>query len=125
MLLDVQMPGLTGFEVARRLLDSGTDAALVFVTAFDQHAIEAFEVNAVDYLLKPVEAARLETGGRARAAQAPGATATPAGTTSWSGWSSWWRTGRTGGSSWPSRSATVSAGPGRRDHLRLAGRRFD
>ena len=58
--LDVQMPGFTGFEVARRLLDSGIESQLVFVTAYDQHAIEAFEVNAVDYLLKPVEAERLE-----------------------------------------------------------------
>jgi len=60
VMLDVQMPGLTGFEVARRLLRSDTDAHLVFVTAYDQHAIEAFEVNAVDYLLKPVEADRLQ-----------------------------------------------------------------
>jgi two-component system, LytTR family, response regulator len=60
VFLDVQMPGLTGFEVARRLLDEGPDAQIVFVTAFDQHAIEAFEVNAVDYLLKPVDPARLE-----------------------------------------------------------------
>jgi two-component system response regulator LytT len=61
VFLDVQMPGLTGFEVARRLLTRGDEApAMVFVTAFDQHAIEAFEVNAVDYLLKPVEPARLE-----------------------------------------------------------------
>jgi two-component system LytT family response regulator/two-component system response regulator LytT len=60
-MLDVQMPGLTGFEVARRLLDTGIASQLVFVTAYDQHAIEAFEVNAVDYLLKPVEAERLET----------------------------------------------------------------
>ena len=59
VLLDVQMPGLTGFEVARRLLRAGLNTHFVFVTAFDQHAIEAFEVNAVDYLLKPVEAARL------------------------------------------------------------------
>jgi two-component system LytT family response regulator/two-component system response regulator LytT len=58
--LDVQMPGLTGFEVARRLLEGGTDLAVVFVTAFDHRAIEAFEVNAVDYVLKPVEPARLE-----------------------------------------------------------------
>lgn len=58
--LDVQMPGFTGFEVARRLLDSGIESQLVFVTAYDQHAIEAFEVNAVDYLLKPVEAERLD-----------------------------------------------------------------
>jgi two-component system LytT family response regulator/two-component system response regulator LytT len=61
VFLDVQMPGLGGFEVARRLLDRDDEPpALVFVTAFDQHAIEAFEVNAVDYLLKPVEASRLE-----------------------------------------------------------------
>lgn len=60
VMLDVQMPGLTGFEVARRLLRGGTDSHLVFVTAYDRHAIEAFDVNAVDYLLKPVEAGRLQ-----------------------------------------------------------------
>jgi two-component system response regulator LytT len=61
VFLDVQMPGLTGFEVARRLLQRDDESpALIFVTAFDQHAIEAFEVNAVDYLLKPVDATRLE-----------------------------------------------------------------
>src|SRR4029434_9669652 len=61
VFLDIQMPGLGGFEVARRLLEHEEEApALVFVTAFDQHAIEAFEVNAVDYLLKPVESGRLE-----------------------------------------------------------------
>jgi two-component system response regulator LytT len=61
VFLDIQMPGLGGFEVARRLLQHEEEApALVFVTAFDQHAIEAFEVNAVDYLLKPVDATRLE-----------------------------------------------------------------
>jgi two-component system LytT family response regulator/two-component system response regulator LytT len=54
------MPGLTGFEVARRLLETRASAEIIFVTAYDQHAIEAFEVNAVDYLLKPVEQARLE-----------------------------------------------------------------
>jgi two-component system, LytTR family, response regulator LytT len=61
VMLDVQMPGLTGFEVARRLFDAGSDSQLVFVTAYDQHAIQAFDVNAVDYLLKPVEADRLTT----------------------------------------------------------------
>ena len=61
VFLDIQMPGLSGFEVARRLLEREDETpALVFVTAFDQHAIEAFEVNAVDYLLKPVDAGRLE-----------------------------------------------------------------
>lgn len=58
--LDVQMPGLTGFEVARRTLEDGIDLAVVFVTAFDHRAVEAFEVNAVDYVLKPVEPSRLE-----------------------------------------------------------------
>jgi DNA-binding LytR/AlgR family response regulator len=59
--LDVQMPGLTGFEVARRLMEDGTGPSVIFVTAFDQRAIEAFEVNAVDYVLKPVDQGRLET----------------------------------------------------------------
>ena len=61
VFLDVQMPGLTGFEVARRLLDLEAGAQIVFVTAFDQRAVEAFEVNAVDYVLKPVDPARLDT----------------------------------------------------------------
>jgi two-component system response regulator LytT len=61
VMLDVQMPGVTGFEVARRLFDAGIESQLVFVTAYDRHAIEAFDVNAVDYLLKPVEAERLNT----------------------------------------------------------------
>jgi len=61
IFLDIQMPGLNGFEVARRLLERQDHTpALVFVTAFDQYAVEAFEVNAVDYLLKPVDAGRLE-----------------------------------------------------------------
>jgi two-component system LytT family response regulator/two-component system response regulator LytT len=60
VFLDVQMPGLTGFEVARRMLDEGPSSYIIFVTAYDQHAIEAFEVNAVDYLLKPVDPGRLE-----------------------------------------------------------------
>jgi two-component system, LytTR family, response regulator LytT len=61
VMLDVQMPGLTGFEVARRLLQAGFESHVVFVTAYDRHAIEAFDVNAVDYLLKPVESGRLAT----------------------------------------------------------------
>lgn len=59
VFLDVQMPGLTGFEVARRLLLTDSPPELVFVTAFDQHAIDAFSVNAVDYVLKPVDTDRL------------------------------------------------------------------
>jgi two-component system response regulator LytT len=60
LFLDVQMPGLTGFEVARRLITAELMPQLVFVTAFDQYAIDAFSVNAVDYLLKPVDPERLE-----------------------------------------------------------------
>jgi two-component system, LytTR family, response regulator LytT len=59
--LDIQMPGLTGFEVASLLAESrAAPPRVVFVTAYDQYAIDAFEVNAVDYLLKPVEQRRLE-----------------------------------------------------------------
>ena len=60
VFLDVQMPGMSGFEVARQLLEKESASQIVFVTAYDQYAIEAFEVNAVDYLLKPIEQARLE-----------------------------------------------------------------
>ena len=60
VLLDLQMPVMSGFEVARKL--SGENApVVVVVTAFDQHAVEAFETGAVDYLLKPVSQARLRT----------------------------------------------------------------
>jgi two-component system, LytTR family, response regulator LytT len=59
VFLDVQMPGLTGFEVANLLLEARAPSHLVFVTAYEQYAVEAFEVNAVDYLLKPVEQQRL------------------------------------------------------------------
>jgi two-component system response regulator LytT len=60
LFLDVQMPGLTGFEVARRLVQADVVPQVVFVTAFDQYAVDAFTVNAVDYLLKPVDLDRLE-----------------------------------------------------------------
>jgi two-component system LytT family response regulator len=55
--LDVQMPGGDGFQVIARL-EPGTAPAVVFVTAYDEHALRAFEVNAVDYLLKPYDDAR-------------------------------------------------------------------
>ena len=60
VFLDIQMPGLSGFEVARRMIVDGPSSHIIFVTAYDQHAIEAFEVNAVDYLLKPVDSGRLQ-----------------------------------------------------------------
>jgi two-component system LytT family response regulator len=56
LLLDVQMPGLSGFEVLELL---EREVAVVFVTAYDEHALRAFEVHAVDYLLKPYSADRL------------------------------------------------------------------
>ena len=55
--LDIKMPGLTGIEVAQRIR---ADCRVVFITAFDQYAIEAFENEAVDYILKPVTDQRLE-----------------------------------------------------------------
>jgi two-component system, LytTR family, response regulator LytT len=60
VFLDIQMPGLSGFEVARHLVEKALPSRVVFVTAFDQYALEAFEVNAIDYLLKPLEPGRLE-----------------------------------------------------------------
>jgi two-component system LytT family response regulator len=57
VLLDVQMPKLDGFEVLELL---GRDQAVVFITAYDQYALRAFEVHAVDYLLKPYSAERFE-----------------------------------------------------------------
>lgn len=60
VLLDVQMPGMTGIELARHLAQVQTPApAVVFVSAFDEYALKAFEVHALDYLVKPVRAARL------------------------------------------------------------------
>ncbi len=60
VLLDVQIPGMTGLELAAHLMKQGNDApAVIFVTAFDEFAVKAFDVHAVDYLLKPVRATRL------------------------------------------------------------------
>lgn len=56
VFLDIRMPGLSGLEVAERIGDA---AHVVFVTAYDQYAVDAFDAGAVDYLLKPVEADRL------------------------------------------------------------------
>ncbi|MCL5669863.1 MAG: LytTR family DNA-binding domain-containing protein [Acidobacteria bacterium] len=61
VFLDVQMPGLDGFEVIKKLLHRNTSLPyFIFVTAYDHYAVRAFEVNAVDYLLKPIERNRLE-----------------------------------------------------------------
>ncbi|MGH8831854.1 MAG: LytR/AlgR family response regulator transcription factor, partial [Polaromonas sp.] len=66
LFFDIQMPGLSGLEAAAELADAWPAPepaakpfpALVFVTAYDQYAVQAFEAQAVDYLLKPVQAAR-------------------------------------------------------------------
>ncbi|WDE09675.1 LytR/AlgR family response regulator transcription factor [Thalassomonas haliotis] len=60
MFLDIQMPGLDGFGVIEQIIAQGLPMPMVvFVTAFDQYAIKAFEVHAIDYLLKPVDESRL------------------------------------------------------------------
>ena len=122
------MPGLTGFEVARRLIEADVRSQLVFVTAFDQYAVDAFSVNAVDYVLKPVDADRLEqTLERARRAAGVRRGGEAAALARRS------RTGHRGraGAAGPPRSAGRSRGrairarPGRRGRSRLAGRRGD
>ena len=70
LLLDIQMPGMGGLEVARHLARLDRPPTVVFVTAHDRHAVEAFELNALDYLLKPVRAERLAAA--LRKASAPG-----------------------------------------------------
>src|SRR6202044_923396 len=74
VFLDVQMPGLDGFGVIKRLLDRKVLLPkIVFSTAFDQYAVKAFEVNAVDYLLKPFDKKRVaQSVERARSKQEPG-----------------------------------------------------
>ena len=59
LLLDIEMPGLDGIDVARSLAERRPSPAIVFITAFDQFAVAAFEVEAVDYLMKPVTPDRL------------------------------------------------------------------
>jgi two-component system response regulator LytT len=60
VFLDVQMPGLDGFAVLKKLIDKKMELPqVVFATAFDQYAVRAFEVNAVDYLLKPFDRKRV------------------------------------------------------------------
>src|SRR5215475_9946174 len=71
VFLDVQMPGLDGFGVIKKLLDKKIPLPqIVFATAFDQYAVKAFEVNAVDYLLKPFDKKRVAQAlNKARAQQ--------------------------------------------------------
>jgi DNA-binding LytR/AlgR family response regulator len=82
LFLDIRMPGLSGLEVAAQLGEEWPAQRpfplLVFVTAYDDYAVQAFERAAVDYLLKPVDGARLEQA-LARARRRLGAERQPAG----------------------------------------------
>jgi two-component system, LytTR family, response regulator len=69
VFLDVHMPGLNGFDVLRSL-PAALRPLVVFVTAYDQHAVDAFEISAVDYLLKPVLEERFRTAARRAAERA-------------------------------------------------------
>jgi len=60
LLMDIRMPVMDGLEAAMHLMSLQKPPGVIFTTAYDQHALEAFEVNAVDYLLKPVRRDRLE-----------------------------------------------------------------
>ena len=73
VLLDIRMPEMDGIEVAQHLQKLAAPPAIIFTTAYDAYAIRAFEVHAIDYLLKPIRAARLKDGARmrARSARAP------------------------------------------------------
>jgi len=71
LLLDIEMPGMRGLEVARHLAGLERAPAIVFVTAHDRHAVEAFELNALDYLMKPVRAERLAAALRKASAGGP------------------------------------------------------
>ncbi len=73
LLLDIQMPGVGGLEVARHLVTLEKPPAVIFVTAHERHAVQAFELNALDYLLKPVRTERLAAALRkAAGGAAPG-----------------------------------------------------
>jgi two-component system LytT family response regulator len=60
LFLDIQMPGMNGFELLTRLNRLNWQPFVIFTTAYDQYALKAFEVNSIDYLLKPVERAQLD-----------------------------------------------------------------
>lgn len=60
MLLDIRMPVMDGIETARHLMTYENPPAVIFTTAFDEHALQAFETNAVDYLLKPIRKQKLQ-----------------------------------------------------------------
>lgn len=62
MFLDIEMPKINGIDVARKVLEETHIPFIVFVTAYEEYALEAFEVNAIDYILKPISKERLSRG---------------------------------------------------------------
>src|SRR5699024_3384262 len=60
VFLDVNMPGINGIDLAGQILELKPDIIIVFVTAYDQYAVDAFELNALDYIVKPIELERLK-----------------------------------------------------------------
>ncbi len=70
LLMDIRMPGMDGLEAAMHLMGMERPPSVIFTTAYDQHALDAFEVNAVDYLLKPIRKDRL-AGALAKARLVP------------------------------------------------------
>jgi DNA-binding LytR/AlgR family response regulator len=86
VFLDIRMPGLDGLDLARVLARFDAPPAVIFVSAFDEHAVEAFEVRAVDYLLKPVGELRLRCA-LERVSHDPGR----------AGWAAWGRTAQEAG----------------------------
>ena len=86
VFLDVQMPGLNGFGVIKKLMDrKGKLPQIVFATAFDNYAVQAFEVNAIDYVLKPIREEPPGARDSARQESARGAKPRPA--SAWKRWS--------------------------------------
>jgi len=81
VLLDIRMPGMDGMEAARHLAGLARPPAIIFTTAFDAYALKAFEVNAIDYLLKPIRAGRLLAALRKARAAVPGPAALAAAAT--------------------------------------------
>lgn len=70
LFLDIEMPGISGIELAERLASAGLELEIVFVTAYNHYAAQAFDVNAIDYLLKPIRQERIRKAVDKLAAQA-------------------------------------------------------
>ncbi|WP_303903071.1 LytR/AlgR family response regulator transcription factor [Thiohalomonas denitrificans] len=77
VLLDIRMPGVDGLDAAHRMAELDSPPAVIFTTAFEQHALEAFNLEAIDYLLKPVRRERLERALARVVQRLPGETEKP------------------------------------------------